>query len=132
LGMLYFSFEKFKPHPYGSRLSFLSSGDPNVPRLDVFGWLLLVLAVTTPLIALTLGDNLLPWSHTLEIMLLVSAPLLMGGFVYFEAKVATNPVINMTPIFRIEYLKVLLQVFGVISTFNIVCKSANFGLALLY
>lgn len=125
MGMLYFSFEKFKSHPYSSRLSFLSSGDSNVPRLDVFGWLLLVLAVTTPLLALTLGDNLLAWSHPLEITLLVSAPILMGSFVYFETKVATNPVINMTPIFKIEYLKVLLQVFGVISTFNIVCKSAK-------
>jgi hypothetical protein len=126
LGMLYFSFEKLKSQPYGSCLSLLSSGDSNVPRLDVFGWLLLVLAVTTPLLALTLGDNLLTWSHPLEITLLVSTPILMGSFVYFEAKVATNPVINITPIFKIEYLKVLLQVFGVISTFNVVCKSAKF------
>jgi hypothetical protein len=87
--------------------------------------------VITPLLALTLGDNLLAWSQPLEVALLVSAPILMSSFVYFEAKVAINPVINMTPIFKIEYLKVLIQVFGVISTFNIVCNSVEFDLALL-
>lgn len=88
--------------------------------MDVEGWVLLILAVTVPLIAFTLGDNILPWAHPMEILLLILAPICIVLFVYFEAKVATHPIINMTPVFKIRYLTVLLQVFGVIFIFNAV------------
>lgn len=121
-GMLYISFTIIKSYPQYLQSVLLNKGDSKVPRLDIAGWLLLIVAVTIPLIALTLGDNYLPWTHPVEILLLISGPILIGCFVFFEARIATDPVINMTPVFEVEYLKVLLQVFGVISTFNMVTQ----------
>lgn len=89
-----------------------------MPRVYIEGWLLLILAVTTPLIAVTLRDNILDWTRPVEIRLHICGPIFISSFVDFEAKIATASTMNMTPIFETEYLRVLSQVFGVISIFN--------------
>ncbi|KAK4174902.1 major facilitator superfamily domain-containing protein [Triangularia setosa] len=98
----------------------LKQGNPSqLPsRVDVEGFMLLNLAVTTPLIAFTLEDNLLRWTNSVEVTLLILGPLLMVVFVAYEAKLAASPILDMTPIFNIQYLRVLFQVFGVISILN--------------
>lgn len=120
VGIQYFSFKSTSSHPQHSQSALFKKGDLKVPRIDIEGWVLLVLAVTIPLIALTLGDNLLGWAHPIEIILLVCGPVFMCCFVLFEAKAAIAPIMNMSPIFKIEYLRVLFQVFGVISILNMV------------
>lgn len=118
--MLYFSFANITSYPQYSQSVLLRKGDSKVPRVDIEGWMLLILAATTPLIAVTLGDNILSWSHPIEILLLISGPIFICLFVLFEARLAIDPVINMKLVFEIRYLVVLLQVFGVISIFNAV------------
>ncbi|KAK0660077.1 major facilitator superfamily domain-containing protein [Cercophora samala] len=120
VGVLQWSFKTVARHPQYSQSILLKQGDPSqLPsRADVEGWLLLILAVTTPLIAFTLGDNLLRWTDPLEVALLILGPIFMVAFVVYEFKIAPYPVIDMTPICSIKYLRVLFQVFGVISILN--------------
>lgn len=96
----------------------LKKGDSQVPRIDIEGWFLLILAVTVPLVAVTLGDNILDWTHPVEILLLICGPVLMTCFVVFEARAAAAPILNMVPILKIGYIRVICQVFGVISVLN--------------
>ncbi len=119
-GLLHLAFVTISSKPQYSNSSLIQTGDSQVPRLDIEGWLLLVLAVTTPLIALTLGDNFFSWSHPVEILLLICGPLFICSFVLYGAGVAGAPVMDMTPIFKLEHLMVLFQVFGVIMIFNAV------------
>jgi len=49
---------------------------------------------------------------------LISAPVFTGIFMLYEAKVAINPIIDMTPIFNVQYVRVLLEVFSVFLIFN--------------
>ncbi|KAH6628910.1 major facilitator superfamily domain-containing protein [Chaetomium tenue] len=118
LVVLHFSFAKLSSRPEHSHSLLLKEGDSKLPPVDLGGWVLLTLAVIVPLIALTLGDNLLDWVHPLELSLLICGPILIALFVLFEAKTSTVPIINMTPIFKVDYLVVLFQVFGVISILN--------------
>ncbi|KAI5921281.1 major facilitator superfamily domain-containing protein [Camillea tinctor] len=118
LGLVYVSFAKLSSFPVYSQSLLLRQGDSQLPRIDTEGWILLILAVTTPLIAVTLGDNLINWTHSAEIVLLICGPVFIALFVGFEAKVASNPIVDMTPIFKIDYLRVLFQVFFVISIIN--------------
>ncbi|KAK3686251.1 hypothetical protein B0T22DRAFT_383000 [Podospora appendiculata] len=118
LVVLYFSFANIRSHPKHAQSVLAKKGDSRLPRIDMEGWLLLVLAVCTPLIALTLGDNFLDWTHPIEMLLLASGPIFMVSFVLFELKAAKAPMFDMKPIFKIPYLRVLLQVFFVISIFN--------------
>ncbi|KAK4674169.1 hypothetical protein QC763_118045 [Podospora pseudopauciseta] len=118
--VLHWSFKKIACHARYSQSTLLKHGDPSqLPsHADGGGWLLLILAVTTPLVAFTLGDNILRWTDPLEVALLILGPLFMVMFVVYELKIASFPVIDMTPIFTKKYLSVLFQVFGVISILN--------------
>jgi hypothetical protein len=98
----------------------LKKGNPEVPRVDVEGWLLLIIAITPPFIALSLGDNALGWTNPLQILLLVSGPVFLTGFVIYEAHIAVDPIIDMTPFFSLRYTGTLLEVFGVFFIFNAV------------
>ncbi|KAM5343254.1 hypothetical protein ACJ41O_014220 [Fusarium nematophilum] len=118
LCILYFSFARISSRPEYSESMLLDKGDSQLPRIDIEGWLLLILAVTIPLISLTLGDNFLSWTHPVEITLLISGPAFICLFILFETKAAVNPIMNMKPVFEPEYLRVLFQVFGVISILN--------------
>lgn len=123
--MLFFSFAKVSSYPQHSQSILLKKGDSHVPRIDIEGWVLLILAVTLPLISVALGDNYLDWTHPVEILLLICSPVFWCLFILFEAKAAKAPIINMTPIFKVEYLRVLFQVFFVISILNSVRTLAS-------
>ncbi|KAF4470348.1 MFS general substrate transporter [Fusarium albosuccineum] len=112
------SFAKISSYPEYSDSILLKEGNSKLPRIDIEGWLLLLLAVTVPLIALTLADNFFDWTHPTEMCLLVAGPILICVFVLFETRAATNPIMNMAPIFKPQYLRVLFQVFGVILILN--------------
>ncbi|KAJ3541800.1 hypothetical protein NM208_g2435 [Fusarium decemcellulare] len=118
LCILYASFAKISSYPEYWDSLLLKEGNTKLPRIDIKGWFLLILAVTVPLIALTLGDNFFDWTHPAEICLLVAGPVLICAFVLFEARASTNPIMNMAPIFQPRYLRVLFQVFGVILILN--------------
>jgi hypothetical protein len=116
--VLFVSFAKINASQQYSQSILLKSGDSKVPRIDVEGWILLVLAITVPLISVAIGDNYLSWTHPAEILLLICGPVFWCLFILFETNKAKAPIINMAPVFRIEYLRVLFQVFFVISTLN--------------
>ena len=69
-------------------------------RVDVWGALSLVLAVTALLIGLNLGGNELPWLHPLVLLSLLVACVLLCLFVYVEAHVAREPLMPMSVLFR--------------------------------
>jgi UDP-N-acetylmuramyl pentapeptide phosphotransferase/UDP-N-acetylglucosamine-1-phosphate transferase len=125
IGVLYVSFWRIGSNPAHAASSLLRNGDAKMPRVDVEGWILLFLAATVPLVALTLGDDLLAWTHPIELLLLISGPILVCAFVLFEAKVAAAPIVDMTPVFNVQYLRVLFQVFGVITIYNSVCAPVH-------
>lgn len=116
--LLFWSFTRLKSDPQHAHSILLRKGDLKVPRIDVEGWILLVLAIAVPLVAFTLADNVLAWSNPFEIALLAVAPAVVFSFVFFEAKVASTPVVDMTPIFNLRYLSVLFQEFLVMSILN--------------
>lgn len=95
-----------------------------MPRIDFEGWMLLLFAVTVPLVSVTLGGNFIDWASPAEVVLLVCSPLFVCLFVLFEAKIARVPMVDMSPVFRTRYLQVLFQVFGVIMILNCVCPSS--------
>lgn len=123
LFLVYLAFHRIRARPQHSQSPLLDTGTSRVPRVDIEGWALQFLALTIPFIALSLGDNTLNWTSPLEILLLLSVPVLLALFVLYETKVAVEPVINMEPLFKIQYLRVLLQVFGVALVFNAVWNS---------
>ncbi|KAF3768122.1 hypothetical protein M406DRAFT_254562 [Cryphonectria parasitica EP155] len=118
IGLVLFSFAVISSRPEYSHSPLLEKGHSRMPRIDLEGWVLLLLAVAIPLVAVTLGDNFLDWAHPIEITLLICSPLFISFFVLFEAKVARVPIVNMQPVFEAKYLRVLFQVFGVIMILN--------------
>ena len=117
---MYFVFAKIRSIPQFSGSPLLKKGNPEVPRVDVEGWLLLIIAITPPFIALSMGDNALGWTNPLQILLLVSGPVILTGFVFYEAHIAVDPIIDMTPFFSLRYTGTLIEVFGVFFIFNAV------------
>ena len=69
-------------------------------RIDVWGALSLVVAVTLLLVGLNMGGNELPWSHPLVISSLVSSFVFLGAFVYVERHVAREPLMPMSVLFN--------------------------------
>lgn len=118
--LLYIAFYFISSSPKHNQSSLLRKGTSQIPRLDIEGWVLLVLAVFIPLFAVTLGDNVLSWTHPIEILLLVLSPILICSFIWYETRAARDPIVDMTPVSKIQYLAALLQVFGVIFIFNAV------------
>lgn len=119
-GLVLFSFKAISAKPQYAGCTLLQKGNSRIPRIDFEGWLLLLLAVTVPLITVTLGDNFLDWSSPMEIVLMVCSPLFICLFVLYETQAARTPIVDMTPIFKAAYLRVLFQVFGVIMILNCV------------
>lgn len=123
LGLVYVAFAKIRASPQFSDSPLLKKGISEVPRVDIEGWLLLIVGIALPFIALSLGDDTLSWNNPLQIIFLVSGPLFMAGFVTYEVKVAVDPIIDMTPFLSMRYTGVLLEVFGVFFVFNAVLSS---------
>ena len=118
---LYFSFRLVRSRPNGTGAPGLPAAiHPTFSQLDVTGGIFLVACIAVPLFALTLGDNVMPWNHPAEITLLVAAPLLIGAFIYFEAKFPERPIIPVKHLKDLSVVKVLVCVFGVVFSFNAV------------
>ena len=64
-------------------------------KVDFAGAFLLVSAISIQLVGLSLGGNELPWSNGWVIGSLVLSVVLLGVFVWVEAKTTTIPVIPL-------------------------------------
>lgn len=69
-------------------------------RIDVFGALSLVSAVTLVLTGLSLGGNQRDWDDKLVLGSLIAGGILLVTFVYVEKYVAREPLMPMTVLFR--------------------------------
>lgn len=124
IGLVLFAFKAISAKSKFAGLSLLKRGDSRIPRIDFEGCMLLVLAVTVPLLSVTLGGNFIDWASPAEVVLLACSPLFVCLFVLYEAKIARVPIVDMRPVFRVRYLQVLFQVFGVIMILNCVRPSS--------
>jgi hypothetical protein len=107
----------------------LKRGDFKVPRIDIEGWILLVLTVVAPLVAFSFADNNFTWSSPWVVVLLVGSPLVLVAFICYEAKFATSPIVDMTPMFSPRYLTVLVLEFLAIAILNAVRYGSTLSLA---
>lgn len=98
----------------------LVSKPNNAAQLNIYGGVLLIFAVASPLCALTLGSSTLSWDHPLVIALFVATPVLLAGLYYHEEYIASNPTIPVNLVSRVPILRVFISVFGVVFAFNIV------------
>lgn len=73
-------------------------------QIDVSGACLLVLALSSQLVGLSLGGNELPWSNVWVILSLVSSVVFLAAFVAVEAKTTA------VPIFPLKMLQGILPV----------------------
>lgn len=64
-------------------------------QIDVLGACLLILALSAQLVGLSLGGNILPWTHLWVILPLVSSVVLLVAFVAVEAKTTAAPLIPL-------------------------------------
>ncbi|KFA61194.1 hypothetical protein S40285_09232 [Stachybotrys chlorohalonatus IBT 40285] len=64
-------------------------------RVDFLGSLVLILAITTQLLGLSLGGNELPWSSPWVIGALVGSTVLFAAFYLIEAKTTAMPIIPL-------------------------------------
>jgi MFS family permease len=64
-------------------------------QIDVSGALLLVLALSTQLVGLSLGGNDLPWTNVWVVSSLVASVICLAGFVAVEAKTTAVPLIPL-------------------------------------
>ncbi|CAG8902564.1 unnamed protein product [Penicillium egyptiacum] len=64
-------------------------------QIDVLGACLLILALSAQLVGLSLGGNILPWTHMWVILPLVSSVILLAAFVAVEAKTTAAPLIPL-------------------------------------
>lgn len=92
-------------------------------QIDVSGAFLLVLALSSQLIGLSLGGNDLPWSNIWVILSLVGSVLLLGAFVTVEARTSA------IPIFPLKMLHGVLPVSTQIA--NVCVGMAAYAVSLL-
>lgn len=64
-------------------------------KVDISGSLLLVTALSVQLLALSLGGNELPWSSPWVIGALVGSFVLLGLFIWVEARTSSIPIIPL-------------------------------------
>ncbi|KLU84721.1 hypothetical protein MAPG_03760 [Magnaporthiopsis poae ATCC 64411] len=95
---------------------------PPLPSLrqrpfDALGAVTLLLAVVTPLMAISLGGEILSWTHPLEIILLCISPILLALFCWVESKAAL-PIIPMGLVSNGNALTVIVSAAGVVFAYN--------------
>lgn len=95
---------------------------PPIPSLrqrpfDALGAVTLLLAVVTPLMAISLGGEILPWTHPLEVALLCISPIFLTLFCWVESKAAL-PIIPMGLISNGSTLTVIAAAAGVVFAYN--------------
>ncbi|CAI7636784.1 unnamed protein product [Penicillium glandicola] len=64
-------------------------------QIDMLGACLLILALSAQLVGLSLGGNILPWTHIWVILPLLSSVVLLVAFVVVEAKTTAAPLIPL-------------------------------------
>ncbi|CAG7943582.1 unnamed protein product [Penicillium salamii] len=64
-------------------------------QIDVWGALLLILGLSAQLVGLSLGGNVLPWSHVWVVTPLVGSVILLFAFIAVEAKTSAVPLIPL-------------------------------------
>lgn len=64
-------------------------------KIDLMGAFLLILALSAQLVGLSLGGNILPWSHFWVITPLVGSVILLVAFVAVEATTSAVPLIPL-------------------------------------
>lgn len=64
-------------------------------QIDVWGALLLILGLSAQLVGLSLGGNILPWSHVWVVTPLVGSVILLFASVAVEAKTSAVPLIPL-------------------------------------
>jgi MFS family permease len=64
-------------------------------QIDMLGACLLILALSAQLVGLSLGGNVLPWTHMWVVLPLVSSAVLLAAFVAVEAKTTAAPLIPL-------------------------------------
>ncbi|KGO58347.1 Major facilitator superfamily domain, general substrate transporter [Penicillium expansum] len=64
-------------------------------QIDVLGACLLILALSAQLVGLSLGGNILPWTHMWVILPLLSSVVLLVAFVAVEANTTAAPLIPL-------------------------------------
>ncbi|OAL46161.1 MFS general substrate transporter [Pyrenochaeta sp. DS3sAY3a] len=89
-------------------------------KLNLSGGLLLVVTVTAPLCALTIGGGALPWHHPLVIALFAVTPCLGAGLYYHEKYIAVNPTIPIDIVSRLPIIRVFITVFSVVFALNVI------------
>lgn len=87
-------------------------------QLNIAGGVLLILTVSVPLCALTIGGGAFAWNHPLVITLFVVFPFLLVGLYYHESHIAANPTIPIALVSQLAVARVFLGVFGVVFAFN--------------
>ena len=91
-------------------------------KIDLLGSISLFIAVATPLFAISIGGNILPWTHPLEILLLCLTPLGIGLFYYVESIHASFPIIPTRFIRMGSVVAVICCAFPVVFAFNQVMR----------
>ena len=71
-----------------------------IKRIDIFGALSLVAAIALLLLGVSIGGNERPWDDPLVYGSIIAAVLLLGVFVYVEAKVAREPIAPLRVLFN--------------------------------
>ncbi|KAJ3343518.1 hypothetical protein HDU93_008177 [Gonapodya sp. JEL0774] len=86
----------------------VGSGDisKQLRRMDVSGTFLLVLGIVLVLVPLAEGGNEYPWNSGFVIGLLIAGFVVLGLFVYVEARVAVEPVIPLS-LFKNRYVAIV-------------------------
>ena len=112
--------------PSHPRIIMVASRRPTTPassseagnRFDIYGCLTLISVVASPLLALNLGGNVLPWYHPFVIALFSVTPFLIAAFCYIESHVASCPVIPLRFLGSLAISKVLLGSLPILFAWN--------------
>ena len=92
---------------------------PSAPKpVDIPGSITLFMAVATPLFAINIGGDILPWNHPGEITLLCLSPLAILLFYHVESSIAASPIVPMRFIRMPTVIAVLACYFPIVCAFN--------------
>lgn len=98
-------------------------------KIDYVGAALLLLSVATPLFAINLGGDLLPWSSPIVILLLCLTPIFIAVFCRYESRIAVTSIVPMKYARMPAVLAVFVYGLPVNFAFDQVCHiSAGHGI----
>ncbi|KAL8345519.1 hypothetical protein RB601_005530 [Gaeumannomyces tritici] len=86
---------------------------------DALGAVTLLVAIVAPLMAISLGGEMLPWTHPLEMALLCISPLFLALFCWVESRAAL-PIIPMGLLRNKNALMVIAAAAGVAFAYSVI------------